>query len=385
MKEIKLAEETIDKKDISALIGWLQTEPQLTKGPLTHEFEKKWSRWQGVKYSVFVNSGSSANLLALYSLIAGGQLKNKKIILPAVSWATTVSPALQLGFTPFLCDCNKRNLGLDTNHLEELFKKEKPSVLCLVHVLGFPNDMDKITELCNIYSVKLIEDSCESIGSTFNNKKTGSFGDLSTFSFFFGHHMSTIEGGMVCTNNRDLYVLLLSLRSHGWDRDLPTDVQQKWRKTSEVSDFRALYTFYHPGFNLRPTEPQAFLGIRQLSKIEKIITKRQENFRLYHHLIKNKEWKIKPKEREIMSNFAYPIITKHLPRLSETLCKNKIQCRPLVCGSINKQPFWKNHYPPQATPTGDWLHDHGLYLPNHPQLSPNDIRRISSIVNQVIN
>ena len=385
MKEIKLAEETIDKKDISALIEWLQTEPQLTKGPLTQEFEQKWSQWLGVKYSVFVNSGSSANLIALYSLITTGQLKNKKIILPAVSWATTVSPAIQFGLTPFLCDCNKSNLGLDIDHLEKLFKKEKPSALFIVHVLGFPNDMDRITELCKTYSVKLIEDSCESIGSTFNNTKTGCFGDLSTFSFFFGHHMSTIEGGMVCTNDRDLYALLLSLRSHGWDRDLPADIQRKWRKTSKVSDFRALYTFYHPGFNLRPTEPQAFLGIRQLSKIDKIITKREENFRLYHSLIKNKEWKINPRNAGQISNFAYPIITSHLNKLTTKLMENKIQCRPLVCGSINKQPFWTKRYPSQHTPTADWIHDYGLYLPNHPQLSKNDIEFTSSIVNQVTN
>ena len=141
---INLVKDTIDINDINKLIEWLKTNPKLTKGELTIEFEKQWSKWLGVKYSVFVNSGSSANLAAIYSLILSGKLKNNKIIVPAVSWVTTVTPAIQLGLTPIMCDCDINNLGLDINHLKQLIKEETPSAIILVHVLGFPNHMNEI-------------------------------------------------------------------------------------------------------------------------------------------------------------------------------------------------------------------------------------------------
>ena len=167
---IKLVNDTIDKKDIEKLINWLQNYPHLTKGPITIEFEKKWSEWVGSKYSVFLNSGSSANLAAIYSLILSKRLKNKKIIVPAVSWVTTVAPAIQLGLEPILCDCNKENLGLDISHLKKIILEEKPSCLILVHVLGFANDMDEIMALCNENNILVIEDTCESLGTTYNQK-----------------------------------------------------------------------------------------------------------------------------------------------------------------------------------------------------------------------
>ena len=214
---IKLVKDTINFDDVSKLIEWLKTNPRLTKGDLTVEFEKKWSEWLGVKYSVFVNSGSSANLAGIYSLILSERMKNKKIVVPAVSWVTTVTPAIQLGLEPIMCDCDEDNLGLDINHLKQIIKNENPSVIILVHVLGIPNHLDEIIRLCDENDILLIEDTCESIGSMYDNKKLGTFGDLSTFSFYFGHHMSTIEGGMISTNDEDLYHILLSIRSHGWD------------------------------------------------------------------------------------------------------------------------------------------------------------------------
>ena len=220
-ENIKLVKDTISLENINSLIDWLRTNPQLTKGKLTKEFEKKWSDWLGVKYSVFMNSGSSANLAMFYSLILSKKLKNKKIIVPAVSWVTTVSPVIQLGLEPIMCDCDTNNLGLDIDHLKKIIKKEKPSCLILVHVLGIPNNMTEIIELCKKHDIIILEDTCESVGSKFQEKKLGSFGLMSSFSFYYGHHMSTIEGGMVSTNDDEFYEILLSIRSHGWDRDLP--------------------------------------------------------------------------------------------------------------------------------------------------------------------
>lgn len=233
-EKITLVKDTIDIDDVNKLIEWLKTNPRLTKGNLTIEFEKKWSEWLGSKYSVFVNSGSSANLAAIYSLILSGKLKNNKIVVPAVSWVTTVTPAIQLGLEPIMCECDMDNLGLDINHLKEIIKTENPGAIILVHVLGFPNYMDEIIDLCNENDIMLIEDTCESIGSEYNGKKLGTLGDLSTFSFYFGHHMSTIEGGMVSTDDEELYHILLSIRSHGWDRDLPQEKQERYGLVSRL-------------------------------------------------------------------------------------------------------------------------------------------------------
>ena len=281
MEKIDLVKDTIDTQDIEKLIDWLRTNPRLTKGQLNVEFEKKWSEWLGVKYSVFVNSGSSANLAAVYSLLLSGKLKNNKIVVPAVSWVTTVTPAVQLGMTPIMCECDEDNLGLNIDYLKKIIEEENPAAIILVHVLGFPNHMNEIMELCNQHDILLIEDTCESTGSLYDGKKLGTFGDLSTFSFYFGHHMSTIEGGMVSTNSEELYHILLSIRSHGWDRDLPIEKQKQLREKYGIGDFRALYTFYYPGFNLRATDLQAFIGLQQLEKLDTIVYNRNKNYLKY--------------------------------------------------------------------------------------------------------
>jgi CDP-6-deoxy-D-xylo-4-hexulose-3-dehydrase len=381
---IKLVKDTIDFSDISNLIEWLKTNPRLTKGDLTVEFEKKWSEWLGVKYSVFVNSGSSANLAGIYSLILSQRMKNNKIVVPAVSWVTTVTPTIQLGLEPIMCDCDKDNLGLDIDHLKQIIEEENPSAIILVHVLGYPNHMNEIIELCKENDILLIEDTCESIGSSYEGKKLGTFGDLSTFSFYFGHHMSTIEGGMISTNDEDLYHILLSIRSHGWDRDLPIKKQEELRQKYQVNNFRALYTFYYPGFNLRSTDLQAFIGLNQLEKIDMIVENRNKNFLRYKHEIKNDFWIISEPENSLVSNFSYPIITKNIERLVKALTDNGIECRPLICGSINEHPFWYERYGHKVLPNSKVVHEYGLYLPNNHQMTDEELDKVIKIVNENI-
>lgn len=383
-EKITLAKDTIDTNHINDLISWLQTNPKLTKGDLTVDFEKKWSKWLGVKHSVFLNSGSSANLAMVYSLILSKKLKNKKIIVPAVSWVTTVTPAIQLGLEPIMCDCDENNLGLDIDHLKYLIKEHNPSSIILVHVLGVPNKMDEILKLCKKNNIYLLEDTCESLGSTYQTKKLGTLGHMSSFSFYFGHHISTIEGGMVCTNDDDLYYLLLSIRSHGWDRDLPEKKKKELRKKYKVTDFRALYTFYNPGFNLRSTDLQAFLGINQMNSIDEIVENRKNNFDLYNKYLKDEIWKIKPPENSYISNFAYPIITEKINELVVNLQKNNIECRPLICGSMNEQPFWSDNFQKTHLPHAKKVHDFGLYLPNHHKLTEIEIKKITNIVNNIL-
>ncbi len=381
---IKLVKDTINFDDVTKLIEWLKTNPRLTKGHLTLEFEKKWSEWLGTKYSVFVNSGSSANLAAIYSLILSQRMRNNKIVVPAVSWVTTVTPAIQLGLDPIMCDCDEDNLGLNIDNLKQIIKDEKPSAIILVHVLGIPNQMDEIIKLCDENDILLIEDTCESIGSKYGNKKLGTIGDLSTFSFYFGHHMSTIEGGMISTDDEDLYHILLSIRSHGWDRDLPEKKQEELRKKYSVNDFRALYTFYYPGFNLRATDLQAFIGLEQLKKLDTIVENRNKNYLKYKKEIKNTEWNIKEPNNSFVSNFSFPIVTKNINKLVEALTNNNIECRPLICGSINEHPFWYERYGKTNLPISKKIHEYGLYLPNNHEMTEEELNKIIEIVNNNI-
>jgi CDP-6-deoxy-D-xylo-4-hexulose-3-dehydrase len=380
MKEINLVKDTIDSKDVDQLVEWLKTYPRLTKGNLTIKFEEMWSKWLGIKYSVYVNSGSSANLAAIYSLILSGRLKNKKIIVPAVSWVTTVSPAIQLGLEPIMCDCDPDNLGLNIDHLEKLIEEHDPSSLILVHVLGLPNKMKEINDICNDRGILVIEDTCESIGSRYENNLLGTMSDLSTFSFYFGHHMSTIEGGMVCTDDEDLYHILLSIRSHGWDRDLPVEKQSQLREKYNISNFRALYNFYYPGFNLRSTDLQAFLGINQMEKLEYIIKTREENYKRYKDNLSGLDWLPNEPKNSFVSNFAFPIITDYLDLIVDKLTENSVECRPLICGSINEHPFWYERYGEQYLPNAHKIHKNGMYIPNHQNMTFDEVDKISELI-----
>lgn len=384
-KLIPLVKDTITKKDINEVGRWLKKNERLTKGTLTIEFENTWSKWLGKKRSLFVNSGSSANLLMIYALILSQRLRNKKVIVSSVSWVTTVSPIIQLGLEPILCDADTKNLGVDINHLKKLVQEHKPSVLMIVHVLGFPNKMKEILEICNENNIILIEDSCESVGSTYNGIKTGNFGLMSSFSTYYGHHFSTIEGGLVSTDDDEIYNILLSLRSHGWDRDLDSETRKKLREKYEVDEFKALYTFYYPGFNLRSTDLQAKIGLLQLERLDSSIEKRKNNFKLYDKLIKNDFWKVSPDNNTEISSFAYPIIHKNIKTIVKNLQKNNIECRPLVCGSIGRQPFFINLYGKQNELNfANIVHDFGLYVPNNHTLTKKDIRIISKIINESI-
>jgi CDP-6-deoxy-D-xylo-4-hexulose-3-dehydrase len=382
---ITLVKDTINLEDIESLIDWLKTNPRLTKSTLTIEFEEKWSEWNGSKYSVFVNSGSSANLAIFYGLILSKKLKNNKIVFPCLSWVTTISPAIQLGLQPILCDTDRKTFGLDLNHFEQICKNENPAAVMLVHALGFPNCMDQINSICEKYGVILLEDSCESVGTSINGKKTGTFGLASSFSTYYGHHFSTIEGGFVCTDDYDFYNLIKSIRSHGWSRDLDKTEQTRLKQKYSVDDFRNLYTFYYPGFNIRSTDFQAFIGLNQLKKLDSFCIVRNNNLIIYDKLIKNDFWKIDIKQFEFVSNFAYPIIHPRCNEIVDELNKNNIECRPLIAGSMSRQPFYYEKYGKQNFEFADKIHDYGLYLPNNPDMTLDEIEFICNILNNIIN
>jgi len=378
---IKLVNDTISNEDIDSLVEWLKTYPRLTKGELTVELENKWSKWLGVSNSVFCNSGSSANLLMLWALVEAGRIsRESKIVVPSVAWATDLSPVIQLGMTPLLCDVNLDDLSVDLDSLETLFKESKPQVLLLVSVLGLVPDMQSIVNLCNKYNVILLEDTCEGMGSKYNGKKLGTFGLMSSFSTYFGHHISTIEGGFISTDDEELYEILKSIRSHGWDRDSSKSFSSNLRDEWSTSDFNSLYTFYYSGFNLRSTDLQAFIGLGQIDKLNEICDKRNANFKLYQKELKDFKPYISDKDCNFISNFAYPVIDKNRDFIVKRLIEADIEVRPMICGSMGSQPFYVKEFGKNIQRNASTIDSYGFYIPNHPGLSKEDILTITNII-----
>ena len=381
---IKLVSDTIDKDDIKHLVDWLSQDeiPRLTKGELTIQLEEKWANKIGTKYSVFVNSGSSAILLALAAYLYSKDIKNKKIVIPSLSWATDVSSPMLLGMEPIMCDCNLEDLSCDLTHLEEIFKTESPSSFILVSPLGLVPNMKKILNLCEKYNVNLFEDVCESMGSKYNDKYLGSFGLASFFSMYFGHHLSTIEGGFVNTNDEDFYHLLLMMRSHGWDRDLPEWKQKELRVKYSVDDFTALYNFYVPGFNLRATDLQAFIGLRAIDKLDEYSKRRNNNFNQYLNGVKNTKLNISNFNTNFISSFSYPIVNENKEKIVKKLQEHNIEVRPLIAGDMSKKPMWYEKYGVQSLPQCELINKYGFYIPNHQDLTENEINLIINIINE---
>ena len=302
---IKLVEDTVSKKDISALCKWLKTNPRLTKGDLTLEFEKRFAELIGTKYSVFVNSGSSANLMMMYLLKVAG---HTNIVIPAICWATDLAPAIQFDMKVNICDCNLDNLSVDYEALETIFIEKKPTALLLVSVLGMAPNRAAIQYLCDKYKVAVIEDNCESLLTIIEKSDTylGGFTPtlMSSFSTFYGHHMSTIEGGFITTNDKFIYNSLLMMRAHGWNRDLSDDDRKVLRNGYNISEWQDKYTFYVEGFNFRNTEISAFIGLRQLETIKENINTRLENAKYFYSKIRT-SWK---PEDSNLPTFSMPLI-----------------------------------------------------------------------------
>lgn len=387
MRPVKLVSDTIDKTDIKDLIEWLDTPgmdiPQLTKGPLTPIFENKFAKWLGSKDSVFVNSGSSAILLGLAALKFGGKLKNDKIIVPDLSWATDVSSPLVLGLNPILIDANKEDLSVDLDRLEWIFKRENPSAFILVSVLGLVPDMERIVELCETYDVLLIEDVCESLGSEYKGKKLGTFGCMSFFSMYYGHHISTIEGGMVCTSDDDIKDLLLMIRSHGWDRDLDQNAKDRLRSINRVDDFSAQFAFYLPGLNVRSTDLQAAIGLGQVDKIDKFAKIRNRNFKLYQELLSDEDSLLNIIDRDecFISSFCYPIVSHDKDAIVKRLRDNGVECRPLIAGSLTMSPMWRKFGTGHTNiPVSTEINKYGFYVPNHQGMTEEDVKNIVNLI-----
>ena len=386
MIKYHLAEDTIDRQDVDKLIDWLKTYPRLTKGKLTLEFEAQWNRWLGSRHSVFCNSGSSANLLMYYALLLSGRLENKKVIVPSVGWATSIAPAIQLGFEPILCEADPDTFGLDLNHLEALLAEHRPSTVLLVQVLGVPHKMKAIQALKEKYGFILLEDACAAVGASAYGRKVGTFGDMASFSYYFGHQMSTIEGGMVSTNDKVFFDLLLMLRSHGWSKDLDRPTHEALVDEYQIDDFHTPFVFYIPGFNLRSTDLNAFIGIGQLEKFDWLIERRHENHARYKKNLGDKFTIQKSEDPDAkIASISFGLLAENTEQrraIVTALVKNEIETRIFSAGNLGLHPFWYRRYGKASFPMADRIHHCGLFLPNNPSLKSEDIDFISNVVTE---
>ncbi len=381
--EYRLADQTIDADDLQDLIGWLGTNPWLTQGPLVREFEEAWSDWLGVRHSTFVNSGSSANLLMYYALLASGRLANRKVVVPAISWATTVAPAIQFGFEPIMCEAEPRTFGLAPDHLEAIVERERPGAVVVVHVLGVPADMAPLLRLKERFGFVLMEDCCAALGSRYDGRAVGTFGELSTMSFFYGHHISTIEGGMVSTNEEHLRDVLAQVRSHGWPKDLPPEKEAAQARAHGALEFNRPFTFYYPGFNVRSTDLNARIGLSQMRKIDDVVKRRVENHRIYQtRFAACADFGYQRNERAAICSISFAGLAasaEHRDRVARALRAARIETRPLGGGNMSRQPFWRERFAVQDFPVADRIHDASFQLPNHPRLTPADIEHICDV------
>lgn len=369
-----------------ALADFILKADRLSMDIQCNEFENKFALYQGSKYAVLFNSGGSANLAMLQALKNLGKLKNgDKVGFSALTWSTNTMPIIQLGLIPVALDCEINTLNVMSWNLEDRLTQTNLDALFLTNVLGFVGDIDKIREICKSKNIILIEDNCESLGTEANTGKTGTFGLCASFSFFVAHHMSTIEGGMVCTDDEEFADMLKIVRANGWDRNLNANQQFKLRKKHDVkSEFDAKYTFYDLGFNLRPTEITGFLGLYQMQFLEINILKREANYLLIEKIMSRNDDLIVLKHDHInrLSTFAFPILCK-APQLRDSYLSRfsgaGIEIRPMIAGNIQRQPFYNKYVKIKYdTPNTDFIHDNGFYCGNYPELTENDLQTIIS-------
>ncbi len=302
-----------EKDTKEKLIKFIRKSKKLSFGSECERFENNFAIWQKRKHCIFVNSGSSANLAIIQALLNLKRIKRGDYVgFSALTWSTNVMPLIQLGLNPVPIDIELDTLNISSKKLLHTLKKSRLKLLFITNLLGFCGDIDQIRSICKEKNILLLEDNCESLGSVYKEEKLGNFGIASTFSFYVGHHMSTIEGGAVCTDDEELETMLRLIRAHGWDRNLSFVKQNEIRDKFKVnSTFYSRYTFYDLGYNFRPTEINGFLGNIQIIYINKIIKKRRENFMeisIPLYKLTDKYYPITSTHMDFVSNFAIPIV-----------------------------------------------------------------------------
>ncbi len=368
-----------------ALADFILAQDIFSMGPECRQFEQAFAKKQERRHAVFVHNGSVANLLLIQALLNEGLLKKgDRVGFSALTWPTNVMPLIQLGLEPVALDCSLDTLNVSPATLEPHI--DNLQGVFLTNVLGFCDDVNGIGELCRQRGVVLVEDNCEALGSRAQGGLLGNFGRAATFSFFVGHHLSTIEGGMVVTDDDDLHAQLVMARSHGWDRNLAPDKQQQLRADHAIDDFYAKYTFYDLASNFRPTEINGFIGNLQLPYWDEIVGKREQNYRRVAGTM-DAIASIRPLElahMETISSFAIPVICRTKDAMEQYLAafqKADVEIRPMIAGNMLNQPFYKKHVTDvQECANADLIHDQGFYFGNNPELTDAELTTLEELL-----
>ena len=380
-----LINDNITRKDKEVLSDFILNSNRFTNGPKVKEFESLWSKWLGVKHSVMVNSGASGNFISIAMV---KELKGVgEVIVPPIGWVSDISSVTQLGMTPVFVDVSLSNFNITAENIKAAIT-ENTKAIVLVHALGFNAINDEIIKIAKDNNIMLIEDCCEAHGATYKGKRVGSFGDISLFSFYFGHHITTIEGGTVCVNDDHLYDLAKLFRSHGMTRETSTKMQKDYQQ--RYPNLNPLFTFGVAGFNMRSSELNAVLGIEQMNRIDGNILARRNNFRLWlNHLDSDKYHT--DYDVEGNSNFALPLMlvntSDSLDKVCRVLEEEEVEYRLGTAGGGNQyhQPYLEKYYHRKVGELieADYIHYNALYIGNHTELTKDQIINLCKKLNNV--
>lgn len=373
-----------------ALSQFVLEAPRLSMGSQCFEFERCFAEYQGRQDAILFNSGGSANLALLQALKNLRRLADgDQVGFSALTWSTNVMPIIQLNMRPVPVDCDPSTVNTMSHNLLARLKETPLKSLFITNALGLTGDLSEIRSVCREREILLLEDNCEALGTELPAGKAGNFGVASTFSFFVAHHMSTIEGGMVCTDDVELAEMLRIVRANGWARNLPDAQESKWRNRCNIEDeLSAKYTFYELGYNLRPTEITGFLGRLQLAHLpDSIRTRARNHHRLDETLTQNPD--LRPLDHthiSLLSSFAYPVICDTQELRREYVSKfgaAGVEIRPLIAGNIQRQPFYQRYQPIQFDlPGTEFLHRCGFYFGNSPEITDSELDLLASCLRE---
>lgn len=376
---------SISFRDRLNLAKFVLTSDKFTQGKKVEEFEKEWSKWLGCRYSLFVTSGSTANFLLVASVMQEYGLRpGDKVLVPACTWVTNINPIIQLGLVPIFCDVNLENYSFDINNLKSIAEAHPDIRMVFVtHLLGIPAN---VTEYRKIFPEALfIDDVCESHGCFYpDGTKVGKNSLGATFSFYFGHHMSTVEGGMICTNSQELYDLMKLKRSHGLAR-----VSDRFEYYQEKNpEIEKSFLFVSDGYNFRNTEFGAVLGLSQLKKLDKFIDNRRETYSMFVDMVSNNSNFYPITYNFGNSCFCFPFICKNKKikyKLISLFEKYKIEYRPVVGGNLLRQPYLNDYHVSEKTEnlTADIIHENGVYIGNNQFVSHKDMGLLKNILEEL--
>ncbi len=388
MLNIPLMSNNITRDDVKCLISFLETADRFTNGPKVREFEQAWSRWLGVKHSVFVNSGASANFMTMAGI---AQMYGKgEIIVPTITWVSDIASVISAGHKPVFVDADMRNMAMLESQVLSSITDDTKAVF-LTHVLGFNGLSQHLVDELARRGILLIEDVCESHGAMFGKKKAGTSGYTSNFSFYYAHHMSTIEGGMICTDDDVFYQMMRMYRSHGMlrendDENYRDEIQRRY------PDLNPEFIFMVPGYNMRSTELNAVIGLNQLERLDGNIQKRRENFRIFMDGLDSTKY-FTGFDVEGNSNYAFVVLLKEkdpefFARLTAVLRRENVEFRRGTAGGGNqlRQPFVRKLYPgyePADYRNADHIHFYGLYTGNFPSLDKASIQALTKLLREI--